>query len=230
MKVIARIFAGIVLMLATAGLASAQVGGNSTGKDEKSMKKSAQKPHVIATATGLDEANSPKVEELLKALQYKNAEGKSVPAVSHVASDLEKHALQVTVAPGCSLKLSEIEKALEPTKVKIDRNSLGLATACVVKVTSKSEADDSVVKDAITDAKIFENFDVKPTKDASTLEVNVTKSSSKTNCAALSKAIADAGEYTLADITWTCPPSKGEKHEKGEKGEKGGHDEHGGGK
>jgi hypothetical protein len=224
MKVIARMIAGIVLMLATAGIASAQMGGESTGKGaEKSAEKSAQKPHVIATVTGLDKSNSPKVEEVLKAIQYKNAEGKSLPSVSVVAFDFEKHALHVTVAPGCSLKLSEVEKALEPTKVKIDRNSLGLETACVVKVTSKADADDSAVKEAITEAKIFDSFDVKTTKEATTLEVNIEKSSAKTTCGAFTKAISGAGEYALTEITWTCAASKGETHEKENHG-----DNHGG--
>ena len=209
MNTIVRIAAAVALVLATAGVASAQMGGE--GQGEKSMEKAAQKPQVVATVTGLDKANAPQVEGALKALQCKNAEGTSIPAVSHVSFNLEKGAIHVTVAPGCSLKLSEIEKALTPTKVKIDRNTLALESACVVKVTAKTEADDSAVKDAITDAKIFESFDVKPTKEATTLEVSVQKSAAKVTSGELNKAIAGAGEYALADITWSCPPSKGEK-------------------
>lgn len=207
MKNIARIGAGIMVVLATAGIASAQMGGEKA----KGPDMAAHKAHVYASLTGLDKTNAPKVEEALKAIQFKNAEGISIPAIASSKVNLEKNSLSISVAPGASLRLSEIEKALEPTKVKLDRNSLGLETACVVKVTAKAEADDSAVKDAITDAKLFESFDVKPTKEASTLEVNVTKTSGKATCGEFTKAIAGAGEYALADVTWTCPAAKMEK-------------------
>jgi len=223
MKVFARTVAGIALVIAMAGIASAQMEGGTKGKGDPSMSKDMAKPHIIATVTGLTKENAPEAEKALKALQYKDAEGNSVPAAAKVSFQLEKNALHLTVAPGCSLKLSEIEKALEPTKVKIDRNSLGLETACVVKVSSKTEADDGAVKEAIADAKIFENFEVKPTKESTTLEVNIQKSNSKTNCGAFTKALSGAGEYSLADITWTCPAAKNEKHDKGEKDDHGDH-------
>jgi len=209
----ARTLAGIVLLFATSGVAFAQAGGDAAG-DPKIADKPAEKPHVNATVSGLDQTTAPKVQEALKSIKYKDSEGTSLPVIAKVETSIEKNAVHITLAHGASLKLSEIEKALEPTKVKIDRNSLGFETGCVLKVTAKDASDNSSLREAIDKADLFDNFEVKSTKDATTFEVNVVKSSAKTTHNSVSKALTGTGDYQLAEVTWSCPAKKSETAEK----------------
>jgi hypothetical protein len=204
MKYVACTAAGIALALACTGVAAAQAGGD-TGAGKERIAPEPEKPQITAKLIGLDASLIPAIEVALKSIRSENAKGERVPAISVVKVQPEKGLLSIHVTAGTSLRLTQITKALEPMKVEIARDSLTVAEGCKLSVDAKAKGDDRALRDAIDQAKLFERFDVKPSPGDAEYEVTVEKCSGPATHGAISKAISRAGEYEIADITWTSP-------------------------
>ena len=153
---------------------------------------------------GLDEQKAPLVERSLRALVDESDPPEKL--LSAVSVDAEAGQMQLTLAPGKTLRLSQVEKALASIRGKIERQRLHVRDAGFV-VASKAEGDlGERIRRTLDEARLFEEVEVRAATDAPRYLVTARGGTDKASVAAVAKALQEVSPaLMLADVTWTAP-------------------------
>ncbi len=223
-----------VLLVATLGsLAGAQDAGATKKQESGQTKEAAAKPEtgreLAFTVTGLTKDNVAKTKETLQALEMKvytcaacqveqhtagtcpkckgPLEAESHAILSKVEPSAEKSSLALTIEPGASLRLSELESALGKNAVRIEPAQVLLQGRSRLVVQGATADAIPTIEKALTDAKLFD--EVKATYDAAKSEffVMVRAGTAAPTRAKVATALESA-KAKLSDVVWVAVPAK----------------------
>jgi hypothetical protein len=199
-------------------------------KEASSAKAGAMTPLRIPV-TGVTAANAAAVESSLKGLTHpawkcpdcgamSSAKGtcpackkelveeKNAPLVREVKVDATDGAVQIALAPGQMLKLTDLERALKTNSVTLETRKLTIPAYTKLYIAAPADAKDAqaAVQKALTDSKAFSNVAVRTDEATKQLVALVETSKTSANYAEVAGAIEKAGTgFKLADVAWTAP-------------------------
>lgn len=195
-----------------------------------------RKPTPIALpVTGLSEANAGKVAALLESLTRKRAPAwicpkcqssapragtcatcqaerveapVNVSLVREVKCDTVKGSVSFALAPGESLSLDELARALRATEVGIVERELPLPPFVRVAVALPTDTPgaDKALRDVLEAAQLFERVDLELDKRAPRATAVLELGAKPVTLGSLTTEVAKLGaEYRVAGLTWLGP-------------------------
>jgi hypothetical protein len=129
------------------------------------------------------------------------------PTLQNIKLDADKGTIGFALAPGQTVRLTEIEAVLTPQKVTIPRDKLTLSPSSTLVISGVS-TDESVKKleTELKNAKMFDSVSCRLTGTGKPAEVAVKCSNAGTTRAKVEETLAKAGpEFKLVDILWISP-------------------------
>ena len=129
------------------------------------------------------------------------------PAAKSVSIDAASGAVQLTLAPGQNLRMSELERALKPLSVTINARQLIVPNFARVYIEAPVGAKDgeAALERALAGTKLFTNASVHY-NDHRKEFVALVESGGTATFADTSAAVQTCGkEYKIVDLAWTAP-------------------------
>jgi len=129
------------------------------------------------------------------------------PTLQNVKLDADKGTIAFALAPGQTVRLTEIETALTSQKISVPHDKLTLSPSSTLVVSGVS-SDESMKKleTELKNAKMFDSVACRLTGTGKPAEVTVKCGNTATTRAKVEETIAKASpEFKLVDIVWTSP-------------------------
>jgi hypothetical protein len=129
---------------------------------------------------------------------------KAAPLLKDVKIDAAKNVATFEIAGSHGVRLAEIEAALTPIAIEVDRKSLEVAPYTRLTLTGiDSEEAGEALEKALAEAKLYDSIktDVNVEHKMAILIVGNAKKAPTLD--AVTKAIAKAGAFKIAGISWT---------------------------
>jgi len=135
-------------------------------------------------------------------------EDKSAAVVRNVSVDATKGVMQIALAAGQTLRMSELERALGSKSVTVNTGQLTVPSFAKLYIAAPADAKDSqkTVQKALTDAKLFSNVSVRVDEAKKEIVAVVEAGATPATYGDAKSAIEKAGAgFTMNDIAWTAP-------------------------
>jgi hypothetical protein len=152
---------------------------------------------------GLDAERAPNVERALRALEN---EGKPhVKVLAEVEVDAEKGLLSVLITPGQSLRLEQVERALNATNVRIQSERFALGASRIVFEGEVGEGVLEKLKTALT-TDLFASAELRLEEDPPRIVADVVPGEHPAMLDSAAKAARSvAPTLRIADVVWSRP-------------------------
>ncbi|HVS18353.1 MAG TPA: hypothetical protein VMT18_07125 [Planctomycetota bacterium] len=155
---------------------------------------------------GLDAERGPNVERALRVLE---SEGKPhVKVLAEVEVDVEKGSLSLLVTPGQSLRLKQVERALNATNVRIQGDRFALGASRIVFEGEVGEDVLEKLKTALT-TDLFASAEVRREEDPPRLVADVVPGEDPAMLDSAAKAARSVSpKLRIADVVWSRPKAR----------------------
>jgi hypothetical protein len=127
--------------------------------------------------------------------------------LQNVKLDADKGTIAFALAPGQTVRLTEIEAVLTPEKISIPKDKLTLSPSSTLVVSGVStEEAIKKLETELKNAKMFDSVACRLTGSGKPAEVTVKNGNTSLTRAKVEEAISKASpEFKLVDIVWTSP-------------------------
>lgn len=151
---------------------------------------------------GLDAERAPTLERALRALESEG-EPPHEKLLAEVAVDAEKGVLELVVAPGQSLRLAQVQRALNASSVRIKGERFALGEATLVFDGELGEGGIEKLQRALT-TELFAEAEVRQERDPERLVAHVKPGDEPPTFDSAAKAARGvAPGLRIADVVWT---------------------------
>lgn len=128
------------------------------------------------------------------------------PSLRNVTIDADKGTVAFSLAPGQSVRLTEIESALTGQKVSIPRDKLTIASSSMLVVTGVTEESAKKLETELKNSKLFDTVNTRIVGAGKPAEITVKGGTTPATRAKVEEALAKAGpDFKLIDIVWVSP-------------------------
>jgi hypothetical protein len=126
------------------------------------------------------------------------------PSLRNVTLDADKGTVTFALAPGQSVRLTEIESALTAQKVSIPRDKLTIASSSTLVVSGvSSEESAKKLETELKNSKLFDSVNTRLVGTGKPAELTVKGGTTPATRAKVEEALAKAGpDFKLVDIMW----------------------------
>src|SRR4030095_12079870 len=116
------------------------------------------------------------------------------PALKNIAVDAEKGTIGFAVAPGATVRLSDIETALQAQKITIPRDKLTISPNSMLMVSGATSEDAlKKLETELKSSKLFDSASAKLARTGTAAEITVKGGTTPAPRAKVEEAIAKAG-------------------------------------
>jgi hypothetical protein len=127
-------------------------------------------------------------------------------SLNNIAIDSDKGTIGFSIAPGQSVRLSEIEAALSPQQIELPETMAIPATSTLVIEGVSSQDQITQLENELKSSQLFSSVTGKLAGGNRQAELSVRGGTTSATRSKLEAALAKAGdEFKLADIVWTAP-------------------------